>query len=82
MLEIQPLGQFVDQQLRSGKYLSYDDMVQAGLRLLQEREREFDAVAGALRPAVDDFLRGDRGDTIDMDAFLAAERTQPPHSQV
>jgi Arc/MetJ-type ribon-helix-helix transcriptional regulator len=28
----------VSQQLQSGKYQSYDEMVEAGLRLLQEQE--------------------------------------------
>lgn len=82
MPEIPRLDQFVDQQLKSGKYQSYDAMVQEGLRLLQEREQELDSVADALRPAVEDFLRGDRGEAIDMDALLAAERTQLPHSRV
>ena len=81
MSEIQSLDQFVEQQLRSGKYQSYEAMVQAGLRLLQEREQEWDTVADALRPAAEDFLRGDRGDVLDMDAFLAAEHTALPHSR-
>ena len=82
MPEIPQLDQFVDQQLKSGKYQSYEAMVQAGLRLLQEREQELDAVADALRPAAEDFLRGDRGEDIDMDAFLATEQTQLPHPRV
>ena len=69
MSEIPQLDQFVDQQLKSGKYQSYEAMVQGGLRLLQEREQELDAVAVAVGPAVEDFLRGGRGEDIDMDAF-------------
>jgi Arc/MetJ-type ribon-helix-helix transcriptional regulator len=35
----------VTQQLQSSKYQSYEEMVQAGLRLLQEREAELDCIA-------------------------------------
>lgn len=79
MAEGLSLNQFVEQQLKSGKYQSYEAMVQAGLRLLQEQEQEHDVVADALRPAVEDFLRGDRGDEIDVDALLEEERRQLPH---
>ena len=37
MPKVPSLEQFVEQQLQSGKYQSYEDMVQEGLRLLQER---------------------------------------------
>jgi Arc/MetJ-type ribon-helix-helix transcriptional regulator len=40
MPEAPSLEQFVEQQLQSGKYQSYEDMVQEGLRLLQKREQE------------------------------------------
>ena len=79
MPEVPSLDQFVERQLKSGKYQSYEAMVQAGLRLLQEQEQEHDAVANALRPAVEDFLRGDRGEEIDIDALLTEERQQLPH---
>jgi putative addiction module CopG family antidote len=68
------LEQFVQQQLQSGKYQSYDELVQAGLRLLQEHEEELDRVADALRPALQDYLCGDRGEEVDIDAIKAAGR--------
>jgi putative addiction module CopG family antidote len=68
------LEQFVQQQLQSGKYQSYGEMDQAGLKLLQEHEEELDRVADALRPALQDYLRGDRGEEVDIDAIKAAGR--------
>ena len=61
MSETLSLAQFVAQQLQRGKYQSYEDMVQAALRLLQAHEEELDRIAAALRPAMQDYLRGDRG---------------------
>lgn len=40
MSELVPLDQFVEQQLASGKYQSYDAMVQEGLRLLQGKRSQ------------------------------------------
>ena len=79
MPEVSSLDQFVERELKSGKYQSYEAMVQAGLRLLQEQEQEKDAVAAALRPAVEDFLHGDRGEEIDINALLSEEREQLSH---
>lgn len=53
--KIPHLQQFVTQWLQSGKYQSDDEMVQAGLRLLQEREAELDRTAEKLRPAAERF---------------------------
>ena len=49
------------QQLQSGKYQSYKEMVQTGLRLLRERETELDRIAEKLRSAVEWFKRGEPG---------------------
>jgi hypothetical protein len=48
------LEPFVQQQQQSGKYQSYEQIVQAGLNLLQKHEEELDCVADALRPALQD----------------------------
>lgn len=68
------IDQFIERQLKSGKYQSYEDMVQAGLRLLQEREQELDDIAADLRPAVEEYLRGDRGEEVDIEAIKTAGR--------
>jgi putative addiction module CopG family antidote len=78
------LEQFVTQQLQSGKYQSYEEMVEAGLRLLQEREAELDRIAEKLRPAAERFKRGEPGIPFDADEIirrgterLAAEQRHP-----
>ena len=70
------LDQFIEQQLKAGKYQSYEAMVQAGLQLLQEHEADLDAIADELRPATEDFLRGDRGEEVDIEAIKAEGRKQ------
>jgi len=84
MLEDLSLEQFVSQQLQSGKYQSYDEMVEAGLRLLQEQEAELDRIAEKLRPAAERFKRGEPGIPFDAEEIirrgkerLAAEQRHP-----
>jgi antitoxin ParD1/3/4 len=84
MLEDSSLEQFVSQQLQSGKYQSYDEMVEAGLRLLQEQEAEIDRIAEKLRPAAERFKRGEPGIPFDAEEIirrgkerLAAEQRHP-----
>jgi len=70
MPKVPSLEQFVEQQLQSGKYQSYEDMVQEGLRLLQEREQDFDRIAEKLRPAAERFARGEPGVPFDADDII------------
>ena len=70
MLERAPLDQFVAQQLARGRYQSYDEMVQEGLRLLQEREQEQDRIAEKLRPAAERFKRGEPGIPFDAEEII------------
>jgi putative addiction module CopG family antidote len=79
-----PLDQFVAQQLASGRYQSYDAMVQEGLRLLQEREAAYDRIAEQLRPAVEEFRSGHPGVEFDVEDIvkrgmerLAAHHVRP-----
>lgn len=71
MPEPVPLDQFVAQQMASGKYQSYDEMVQEGLRLLQEREAEYDRIAEKLRPAAERFKRGEPGVPFDVEDIIS-----------
>ena len=70
MLEDSSLEQFVTRQLQSGKYQSYEEMVQAGLRLLQAHEAEMDRIADNLRPAVEEFLSGHPGVPFDAEEII------------
>jgi putative addiction module CopG family antidote len=75
MSETSSLDQFVAQQLASGRYHSREELIEAALRLLQEHETALDDIADELRPALDDYLRGDRGVEVDMaDIKAAGER--------
>ena len=78
MPEASSLEQFIAQQLQSGKYQSYEDIVQAALRLLQEHEEELDCIADALRPAMQDYLRGDRGTGVDIEDLKVNGITTEP----
>ena len=70
MSELVPLDQLVEQQLASGRYQSYDAMVQEGLRLLQEREQELDRITAKLRPAAERFKRGEPGIPFDAEDII------------
>jgi putative addiction module CopG family antidote len=70
MSETQSLDQFVKEQLQSGKYGSYEAMVEAGLRLLQEHEASLDHIAEKLRPAIEEFRRGHPGVAFDVEDIL------------
>lgn len=79
MLQDLSLEQFVTPQLQSGKSQSYEEMVQAGLRLLQEREVELDRIADKLRPAVEEYLSGHPGVPFDAEDIIkrGKERSLP-----
>jgi putative addiction module CopG family antidote len=74
MPEPQSLDEFIKQQLQSGRYSSYEDMVKASLHLLQEREEEAGRIAGELRPAYERFKRGDPGLPLDADDVIRRGR--------
>ena len=70
MSEQLPLDQFVERQLASGKYQTYDELVEDALRLLQEREAEYDRIAEKLRPAAERFKRGEPGVSFDAEDII------------
>jgi putative addiction module CopG family antidote len=70
MSEPLPLDQFVERQLASGKYQSYDELVEDALRLLQEREVKYDRMAAKLRPAAERFKQGEPGVPFDAEDII------------
>ena len=68
------LAEFVQQELQNGKYTSEEEVVCTALRMLQAHEQELDRLAEDLRPAVQDYLDGDRGAQLDTDAIKAEGR--------
>lgn len=62
------LGAFVDRQVAGGRYASADAVVEAGLRLLEERE----AARAGVRTALIEGEAGGGFEDFDIDAFLAS----------
>jgi len=81
MLDSYPpeLQQFVARELASGKYPSEEDVVCAGLRLLQEREARLQALREDIRPALEQLDRGE-GKPLDAESIkvLGRKRFTPP----
>jgi len=61
---------FVDEKIAEGRYTSADDVVQAGLRLLEEE----DAKLAALRAALIEGEESGEPTEFDFDAFLARKQ--------
>ena len=53
------LERFVEQQIADGKYRTREEVLSAGLRLLQERERELETIRAVVRVGLDELARGD-----------------------
>lgn len=51
-------SQFVEQQVAAGRYQSADQVIAAGLHLLQEREKQLQALREELRPALEELDAG------------------------
>jgi antitoxin ParD1/3/4 len=60
------LAGFVDRQLACGRYGSVSEVVQAGLRLLEDHEMKIDA----LRAALIEGEQSGRSTPVDFDRFL------------
>jgi antitoxin ParD1/3/4 len=61
---------FVDEKVAEGRYESADDVIRAGLRLLEEE----DAKVAALRAAIIEGEESGEPTEFDFDAFLAEKR--------
>ena len=83
--------EFVAREIASGKYRSHEEVVSAGLRLLQERERKLESLRADIQVGLDQLDRGE-GITLETEeaqrAFfedvkargrerLASEQSQP-----
>ena len=60
--------EFTAQQVASGRYGSTSEVVRAGLRMVEERQRKIDA----LNAAIDEGLASELIEDFDFDAYIAA----------
>lgn len=74
MSETQTVEEFVEEQLKNGQYNSYEELVHAGLRLLQEQQNELNHLAEEMRPAVDRFKQGKPGIELNAEDIIQRGR--------
>lgn len=66
------IEQFIDRQLRSGKYSSRDELEREAFRALQRREAELDVLADHMREAAEEFKQGQVGRPLTLDEVKTA----------
>jgi antitoxin ParD1/3/4 len=71
-LDLTPeLEQLVRQKVESGRYLSASEVVREGLRLLEDRDRLYQARLGELQTAINIGIeQSDRGEVLDGEAVI------------
>jgi Arc/MetJ-type ribon-helix-helix transcriptional regulator len=65
MSKLDPIDEFVREQLATGRFSDYEALVRYALAKLKDRQTEIDAIAEDLRPAIDSMQRGEPGLTVD-----------------
>jgi antitoxin ParD1/3/4 len=63
-------SQFVEQVISRGSFASETEVIGAGLRLLQERERKLEALRAEILPALESLDRGE-GKPLDIEDVIA-----------
>ncbi len=68
---------FIQQQLETGRFSSVSEVVDAGIRLLEEREQTYQGRFEELRREVEiGTAQLDRGEVVEGEAFMQALRTK------
>ena len=61
MSKLDPIDEFVREQLASGRFSDYESLVRHALAALRDRQLEIDEIAEELRPAIESMQRGEPG---------------------
>ncbi len=70
MTATETLDQFVEQQLKTGRFKNYEELVHHALRMMQEHEQELDRLVEELREPVERFKAGEPGLEIDAEDVI------------
>lgn len=69
---VEPLDQFVQDQVASGAYPDADAVVSAGLRLLESNTETMQRFLAKVKTGVDQLDRGEGIEVTDLDAYFDA----------
>jgi putative addiction module CopG family antidote len=67
--KLDPIDEFVREQLASGRFSNYDALVRYALANLKDRQSEIDEIAAELRPGIESMQRGEPGLIVDFDSI-------------
>jgi Arc/MetJ-type ribon-helix-helix transcriptional regulator len=67
MSKLDPIDEFVREQLASGRFSDYEALVRYALANLKDRQSEIDEIAEELRPAIESMQRGEPGLIVDFE---------------
>ena len=67
MRKLDPIDEFVRQQLASGRFSDYEALVRYALSNLKDRQSEIDEIAEQLRPGIESMQRGEPGLLVDFE---------------
>jgi len=67
MSKLDPIDEFVREQLASGRFSDYEALVRYALANLRDRQLEIDEIAEELRPAIESMQRGEPGLIVGFD---------------
>ena len=67
MSKLDPIDEFVREQLASGRFSDYEALVRYALANLKDRQSEIDEIAEELRPGIESMQHGEPGLIVDFE---------------